>query len=383
MKRVSQNAEALRYVDKATQTPTCAEAQTQTPWEWEMDGTVEQVRKICVDVWVADYVKKNGVRPTFKHFKEFWVSLTGERPDKATCYLSWISGQECRGRKRPLREEAAPNGGANGTSDMCQPGSDDEEEGDNPQQKRPKGKAGTSPHEALQEWGHWPERTADQGRPALGLPGRDNPAQVLLVFDLNGVLCDRARHFNAPRHLLDNADYREGPIVARKRPFLHDLLEFLKANRTHFQAIVWSSAPSKNVRAMCDQYFRPGLFAEVMGREDCHKYWLGPEEQAKALAQSPEGADVAGVPYELTCKDLAVIWDLGIGWNAQNTLLVDDDPQKASLHPLNAIHPYSFDATICKDEYEYNTDCELPRLIEYLGGCKGVKDIQKHVDEVK
>ena len=317
-------------------------------------------------------------KPVFKPFNKFWVSLTGERPDKTTSLLFQKAKQKGRrGRKRPLRRlqrrlQAASNDG-----------SDDEEEGDNPQQKRPKGKAGTSPHEALQEWGHWPERTADQGRPALGLPGRDNPAQVLLVFDLNGVLCDRARRFNAPRHLLDSADYCEGRIVARKRPFLHDLLAFLKANRTHFQAIVWSSAPNKNIRAMCDQYFRPGLFAEVMGREDCRKYWLGPEEQAKAIAQSPEGADVAGVTYELTCKDLAVIWDLGIGWNEQNTLLVDDDPQQASLHPLNAIHPYSFDATICKDEYEYNTDCELPRLIEYLGGCKGVKDIQKHVAEVK
>ena len=38
---------------------------------------------------------------------------------------------------------------------------------------------------------------------------------------------------------------------------------------------------------------------------------------------------------------------------------------------------------ICKDEHEYDTDCELPRLIEYLTGCRGVEDIQKHVAEIK
>jgi hypothetical protein len=206
---------------------------------------------------------------------------------------------------------------------------------------------------------------------------------VLLVFDLDGVLCDRAYRNNAHPHLWDTYDYYQEMFVARRRPFLHELMEFLTANRTHFQAIVWSSAKTQNVKAICDYYFPPDLFAQVMGREDCRKYWLGPEEREKAIAQSPRGIDVAGVHYELTCKDLGVIWDLGIGWNVKNTLLMDDDPKKASLNPLNAIHPCSFDATICKDEHEYDTDCELPRLIEYLTGCRGVEDIQKHVAEIK
>ena len=211
---------------------------------------------------------------------------------------------------------------------------------------RPEDKAASSPREAPQESEHCPERTADQRRPALRLPGPENPTQVLLVFDLDGVLCDRAHRDTAHPHLWDTYDYYQEMFVARRRPFLHELMEFLTANRTHFQAIVWSSAKTQNVKAICDYYFPPDLFAQVMGREDCRKYWLGPEEREKAIAQSPRGIDVAGVHYELTCKDLGVIWDLGIGWNVKNTLLMDDDPKKASLNPLNAIHPCSFDATI-------------------------------------
>ena len=604
MKRVSQNAETLKYVDKATQTPICLEAQTQTPGEWQDDGLSLEAAKYltyvdtskkdasiewdstrqmqaAVDMWMMDYIKRNGVksykayghRPKVEQFTKEWMSFTGERPHPFVVELFKWARQEHWSRKRPSREEADPDNGANGTSDKCHPGSDDEDEEGQPRQKRrkrtsaaasptvrdqtdsippvlfnysdpehqctyfggmrrkwtgesklfkdlldqrtgtikkncsssmeemaakkgehvwmyktkvikgcvqlsepsgevccqgnkfqqqayynilldfteawdqplkmtregkrqlrseyqhreawpkdqrtptastehaassstrpedkaassstrpedkaassstrPEDKAASSPREAPQESEHCPERIADQRRPALRLPGPENPTQVLLVFDLDGVLCDRAYRNNAHPHLWDTYDYYQEMFVARRRPFLHELMEFLTANRTHFQAIVWSSAKTQNVKAICDYYFPPDLFAQVMGREDCRKYWLGPEEREKAIAQSPRGIDVAGVHYELTCKDLGVIWDLGIGWNVKNTLLMDDDPKKASLNPLNAIHPCSFDATICKDEHEYDTDCELPRLIEYLTGCRGVEDIQKHVAEIK
>ena len=80
---------------------------------------------------------------------------------------------------------------------------------------------------------------------------------------------------------------------------------------------------------------------------------------------------------------IACVRNLGIGWNPKNTLLVDDDPRKASRHPQNAIHPDAYDATKCKNSDEYNKDSELLHLITYLRECTAANDIQKHVAQVQ
>ena len=44
------------------------------------------------------------------------------------------------------------------------------------------------------------------------------------------------------------------------RPFLANLTEFLKNNRRHFLPIIWSSAKTENVSAICEKYFTPDVF---------------------------------------------------------------------------------------------------------------------------
>jgi hypothetical protein len=133
MKRVSQNAETLKYVDKATQTPICLEAQTQTPGEWQDDGLSLEAAKYltyvdtskkdasiewdstrqmqaAVDMWMMDHIKRNGVksdkgygnRPKVEQFTKEWMSFTGERPHPFVVELFKWARQEHWSRKRDV-----------------------------------------------------------------------------------------------------------------------------------------------------------------------------------------------------------------------------------------------------------------------------------------
>jgi len=219
--------------------------------------------------------------------------------------------------------------------------------------------------------------------PRVPDPASTEPRPILLVFDLDGVVCERARDSRAHEFLRATRDFRANGFSARKRPYFDQLLEFLHANSSHFKAMVWSSAAVHNVAVVCDAYFQPGFLVDVWGREKCHKYWLEGEERAEALRNSDGLKDVAGVHYELTLKDLESIWASSEGrWDARNTLLIDDCIVKASTHPLNAIHPRPYSAELCATQEEYESDNELLWLIRYLEGCRGVPDIRSHVRDV-
>jgi hypothetical protein len=215
------------------------------------------------------------------------------------------------------------------------------------------------------------------------VPAPTEPRPILLVFDLDGVLCERAKDSSAHVFLRATRNFRANGFSARRRPHFDQLLEFLRANSSHFKAMVWSSATVHNVTAVCNAFFQPGFLVDIWGREKCHKYWLKGKERAEALRNSGGRKGIAGVHYELTLKDLKRIWESSKGqWDARNTLLIDDCMVKASTHPLNAIHPRPYTAELCATQEEYDSDDELLWLIRYLEGCRGVPDIRNHVRSV-
>ena len=61
--------------------------------------------------------------------------------------------------------------------------------------------------------------------------GPENAAQKLLVFDLDGILCDRSLKKKAYRLLKTYRDFDEHPFVARSRPYLAALVKFLKVSQ--------------------------------------------------------------------------------------------------------------------------------------------------------
>ena len=61
--------------------------------------------------------------------------------------------------------------------------------------------------------------------------GPENAAQKLLVFDLDGILCDRSLKKKAHRLLKTYRDFDEHPFVARSRPYLAALVKFLKVSQ--------------------------------------------------------------------------------------------------------------------------------------------------------
>eukprot|EP00667_Euglena_gracilis_P006017 EG_transcript_6061 len=209
------------------------------------------------------------------------------------------------------------------------------------------------------------------------------PSPILLVLDLDGVLCDRASKTGASQFLRDSKDFKVNGFLTRRRPHFDEFVQFLQANKQYFQVMVWSSAAQKNVAGTCHKIFKKGFLAKVWGRERCQKYWLQGEARAEALRTATK-THVAGVHYELTKKNLAKVWASSNGrWGPHNTLLIDNCAVKASIHPLNAIQPHAFDGTLCSSREEYDDDTELLRLIEYLKGCRGVPDIQAHIQTVK
>jgi len=226
--------------------------------------------------------------------------------------------------------------------------------------------------------------------PATG--HRLNP--ILLVLDVDGVLCDRGRSDRTSNRLLKSTyDFWWGNFMSRKRPHFDRFWKFLQQNAIEFQIMVWSSAMVDNVKQICDHYLQGCPLLDIWGREQCDKYWYNASEAEKAIKEHPSSRgncrkkrkpQIAGVHYEATLKDLSRIWSRYSGqWNASNTLLIDDDPRKASRHPLNAIHPSAYDGETFDSLEEYENDTEFLHLIEYLKGCRGVADIQQHVATVK
>jgi hypothetical protein len=142
----------------------------------------------------------------------------------------------------------------------------------------------------------------------------------LLVLDLNGILCHRFRPpspYARSAYRTEVACIASTPIIARPD---HDFLQFLDA---HFCLAVWTSAKSRNAISLAKVLIPSTVnLLFLWAQHDCD---IVKGENGVALHE----------------KNLAKVWKQYPLYNAHNTLLMDDSPEKCRKWHKNAIHPPS------------------------------------------
>jgi hypothetical protein len=148
----------------------------------------------------------------------------------------------------------------------------------------------------------------------------------LLVLDLNGVLCHRIRLHKEPTDAPYPSSYR--PIldyVANTdiipRPDVASILQFLDQ---HFCLALWTSAKPKTAKLLVQALVPPEIANRLL--------FVWGQDRCRVVASN----ESVGPTFE---KDLAQVWTHFPLWNGNNTLLMDDSPEKCLSWQHNAIHP--------------------------------------------
>lgn len=147
----------------------------------------------------------------------------------------------------------------------------------------------------------------------------------LLVLDLNGILCHRVRQTvdndSSTRNYRPSLGWVAGtPIVPR--PDLESILTYWDA---HFCMAVWTSAKPKTATQLIQLLFPTDIANRLL--------FLWTQQQCESKV-----ADGNEHVFE---KNLQKVWTQYPLWNAHNTLLVDDSPEKCAVWNDNALHPPS------------------------------------------
>ena len=127
---------------------------------------------------------------------------------------------------------------------------------------------------------------------------------MLVVLDINGVLCETATRRRAYHYGVEAACQARKKLVFL-RPSLSQFLEFLFAN---YEVAVWTSCPYFSAMPLVEAIFTPMQIAQlqfIFTRVNC--------ELMRNYGSR---------------KNLQAIWQLYPRYNAQNTLLLDDDAAK-------------------------------------------------------
>ena len=208
-------------------------------------------------------------------------------------------------------------------------------------------------------------------------PGLTVHVQPLLILDLNGILCHRSR------------PHREPPGVQLRQPFLGrvagtplvgrtDLGPLLHMLDQYFCLAVWTSAKAKTAKGLLNLLVPPEIQRRLLfvwAQHDCHA--VVPKEDQEddnnygdspTLVESDFPSDermdedrsgnthhvthkagnASDPPYKkkhykgedvLYEKHLDQVWRKFPLWNVNNTLLIDDSPDKCPFALANAIHP--------------------------------------------
>ncbi|KAL0086394.1 HAD-like domain-containing protein, partial [Phycomyces blakesleeanus] len=166
----------------------------------------------------------------------------------------------------------------------------------------------------------------------------------LLILDLNGTLVSRTGS--------------KGMYV---RPHQDEFVDYVFEN---FQVMVWSSAQPVNVDRMCRMFedHRP----ELVKVWDRTYFGLTPNQYNKKI---------------VTIKDLKRVWsafDNG-EYDATNTILLDDSPEKTVLQPYNSVHLTSFDHL--SSTFRAHGESELLAVISYLEKLRKVDNVCSYIRE--
>lgn len=161
--------------------------------------------------------------------------------------------------------------------------------------------------------------------------------QPLLVIDLNGILCHRIRWHKEPPDA-HPASYRPAlahvantPVIPR--PNLESFLQFLDQN---FCLALWTSAKRKTATALVRSLLPPEIASRLLflwGQDRCKVVKIRNDKKMDSVeVQQEHGTTI----FE---KDLAQVWSHFPLWNVNNTILIDDSPDKCLSWKHNAIHP--------------------------------------------
>jgi hypothetical protein len=166
--------------------------------------------------------------------------------------------------------------------------------------------------------------------------------QPLLILDLNGILCHRIRSRPAPAPTTSTASatvFR--PFITRiagtavvPRTDLHDILHYLDR---HFCLAVWTSAKSKSAKQLVAALMPPAVAARLLfvwAQHDCDTVVTSNNNSTGSGCDDSDDDNSS-----IFKKDLSKIWKEYPVWNASNTLLMDDSPDKCVAWQENAVHP--------------------------------------------
>lgn len=156
------------------------------------------------------------------------------------------------------------------------------------------------------------------------------PKNQLLILDLNGTLVSRA-----PRN-----------TTMYVRPYSNLFFDYIFQN---FTVMVWSSAQPHSVDFMCRMF---GSYkSKISAIWDRTSFGLNSHQFRNKVT---------------TIKDLEKVWQhFGSEvFNATNTILLDDSPNKTVLQPFNVIHPIEFEHH--STAFSSNGDSELIQILDYL-----------------
>lgn len=167
----------------------------------------------------------------------------------------------------------------------------------------------------------------------------------LLILDLNGILCHRVRR------VFSSTNNSSVPAPSLREPCGHvattdviarnDLKSFLVFLIQNFTLGVWSSATHKTVKQLKELLIPPEVAKRLLfvwSQSQCDKQRTNRQHQNKSKTTG-ESIDEFEKQF-VFCKHLNKVFAQFQLWNEENTLMLDDSPNKFNLRSSpNVVHP--------------------------------------------
>jgi hypothetical protein len=157
----------------------------------------------------------------------------------------------------------------------------------------------------------------------------------------------------------------------------------------HFCLAIWTSAKAKTAKSLLRSLIPPDLTAQflfVYSQHHCRAV-LPPDDEAEEASTVTADSTVAeairtdGYVKPLFVKDLSLVWKEFPLWNANNTLLYDDSPEKCAQWQSNAVHPPSITGT-SDDDVSQQQQLEFIRnLVAHWESEPGLNLLDVNADE--
>jgi hypothetical protein len=156
-----------------------------------------------------------------------------------------------------------------------------------------------------------------------------------VVFDLNGVLCEsegQGPHLKKAYHQVHDNIFsdRVPTIIGTKAVFVRpNVREFLEeVSRISHRVVVWSSMMKKTVEPVASFLFQNCRAPfDILGQDNCRRIEI---TKGKYLKQA--GSPWKDLFLKVLDEQLFVDPDDPASFNKDNTILIDDSPQKAILN---------------------------------------------------